>query len=198
MRWARERSGLDVAELAKKISVKPGRVIEWEKTGVISVAQVENLAKKTHTPLGFLYLSEPPDEPLPINDFRTQKDRPLSRPSPELLDTIYTMQLRQDWMRNDLIEQGEEPLDFVNSFSVSDDSKRVAEAMRTALGIKDGWAAKVPTRKEALRFLADQAEEAGVLVFGNSLVNNNTHRKLDPGRISGLCYGGRIRPSHLY
>lgn len=194
MRWARERSGLDVAELAKKTSVKPGRVIEWEKTGVISVAQVEKLAQKTHTPLGFLYLSEPPNEPLPINDFRTQKDLPLNRPSPELLDTIYTMQLRQDWMKNDLIEQGEEPLDFVNSFSVTNDSKRVAEAMRAALGIKGEWAAEAPTRQSALRSLADLAEEAGVLVFGNSLVNNNTRRKLDPEEFQGFAMADEYAP----
>lgn len=194
MRWARERAGLTVADLAGKFKVKPERVAEWEKTGFISVAQIEKLAQQTHTALGFLYLPEPPDEPLPINDFRTQKDRSPNRPSPELLDTIYTMQLRQDWMRSDLIEQGEEPLDFVKSFRVGDDSKRVAEAMRAALGIKGEWAAKVKTRQAALRSLADMAEEAGVLVFGNSLVNNNTHRKLDPDEFQGFAMADEYAP----
>ncbi len=194
MRWARERAGLDIADLAQKMSVKPGRVNEWEKTGVISVAQVEKLAQKTHAPLGFLYLPEPPDEPLPINDFRTQKDQPLKRPSPELLDTLYTMQLRQDWMRSDLIEQGAEPLDFVKSFSVGDDAKRVAEAMRAALGIEDEWAANVKTRQAALRRLADLAEEAGVLVFGNGIVNNSTNRKLDPGEFQGFAMTDEYAP----
>ena len=114
LRWARERAKLQPEELAQKMGVKlPDRVLKWEKDGAISVAQVDRLAKCTYTPLGFLYLEEPPDERLPITDFRTREGTPP--PSPDLLETVYLMQRRQAWMRDELIEDGAEPLDFVGA-----------------------------------------------------------------------------------
>lgn len=72
LRWARDRAGLSQEELAKKIPVSLARVTEWEETGKISIAQADKLAERTYTPLGYLYLSESPDESLPIRDFRTR------------------------------------------------------------------------------------------------------------------------------
>ena len=117
------------------------RVVEWEETGYISVAQVDRLAERTHTPLGLLYLSKPPEDKLPIPDFRTRHTQvaPL-RPSLDLFETVYAMQRRQDWMRDDLIEIGAEPLEFVGAYSREHDPVIVANAMRDVLGIVDNWA----------------------------------------------------------
>ena len=99
LRWARQRAGLGEDDLAKKMQVKLERVLEWERSGEISTAQVRRLAQRTYTPEGYLYLDQPADDSLPIADFRTIGDHPIARPSPNLLDTIYQMQRRQDWMR---------------------------------------------------------------------------------------------------
>src|SRR5215208_2067250 len=136
LRWARERSGLEVESLARKVGVKPERVQTWERSGQITLPQVDKLAHHTHTPLGYLYLPEPVDDRLPITDFRTTSDRPLHRPSPELLDTIQMMQRRQSWMRDELIEEGKEPLDFVGSVGLNTPPREVADAMRARLGLK--------------------------------------------------------------
>ena len=79
-----------------------------------TLKQLEDFAKATHTPFGVLFLPERPEEQLPIPDFRTVKQGPL-RPSPELLDTIYAMQRRRDWLREERIEGEAEPLGFVGS-----------------------------------------------------------------------------------
>src|SRR5262245_15746967 len=102
LRWARERAGLDQSALAKKVTGKPApeRVKQWEQTGVLTFAQVRKLAHATHTPEGFLYLNEPPEDRLPIPDFRTVSDEPVRPPSPDLLDTVHMMQRRQTWMRD--------------------------------------------------------------------------------------------------
>ncbi len=76
LQWARERAGFDASALAGKLNIKTERVEEWECSGKISIAQVERLARVTHTPQGFLYLTEPPEDSLPITDFRTGGDRP--------------------------------------------------------------------------------------------------------------------------
>jgi hypothetical protein len=48
------------------------KVVEWERSGAITLAQLRKLAQKTHTPLGYFFLQEPPDDSLPIADFRTK------------------------------------------------------------------------------------------------------------------------------
>ena len=187
LRWARERAGFNPSELAGKLHVKPERVLDWERSGEISMAQVGRLAHSTYTPEGYLFLDEPPDDSLPIADFRTVGDRLPTRPSPNLLDTVYQMQRRQDWMREELLIEEADPLEFPGTFNDSMDYEDVADGMREALNLEPGWASDNPTWGDALRFLRDRIEEAGVLVFINGIVGNNTHRRLDPDEFRGFA-----------
>ena len=187
LRWARERAGLNPSELAGKLQVKPERVLEWEQSGEISMAQVRRLSQRTHTPEGYLFLDEPADDSLPIADFRTVGDHPPVRPSPDLLDTIYQMQRRQDWMREELLIDEANPLEFVGAFRDNTDFEDVADGMREALALEPDWASVNPTWDAALRFLRNRIEEVGVLIFINGVVGNNTHRKLDPDEFRGFA-----------
>lgn len=194
LRWARERAGLSQEELAKKFPINVDRVTRWEETGKISIAQADKLAAKTYTPLGYLYLSEPPNESLPIRDFRTRGDSPPKRPSPDLLDTVYKMQRRQAWMRDNLIEDEEDPLPFIGAYSLGDRHTKVADAMRAALHLADGWAEQRPSWRNALSFLCDRLDEAGVMVVFNGVVGNNTSRKLDPNEFQGFALVDEYAP----
>ena len=194
LRWARERAGLTPEKLAEKFPVKPERVKEWEETGKISIAQADSLAAKTYTPLGYLYLSEPPEEQLPIHDFRTRHGDPPKRPSPNLLDTVYRMQRRQAWMREDLIEGEEDPLSFIGAYSLKNSHAEVAMAMRVALGLADDWAEARPSWRHALGFLRDRLEEVGVLVIFNGIVGNNTSRKLNRDEFQGFALVDEYAP----
>ncbi len=69
LRWARERAGYGPETLASQVGVRPDRVLEWERSGNISISQADRLARHTHTPFGFLYLRQPPEDDLPIPDF---------------------------------------------------------------------------------------------------------------------------------
>ena len=194
LRWARKRAGLIPAQLAKKMSVKPERVSDWERTGQISIAQADKLAAKTYTPLGYLYLTDPPDEPLPIRDFRTRGDDPPKRPSVNLLDTVYQMQRRQAWMRDDLIEGEADSIPFVGAYSLNDSHAEIAAAMRAALGLKAGWAEETSNWRDALRFLRNRLDEVGVLVVFNGVVGNNTYRKLAPTEFLGFALVDEYAP----
>src|SRR5713226_9236819 len=98
LRWALERSGRDEA-----IQRKFPQLSEWLSGETQpTLRQLEAFAKATSTPLGYLFLAQPPDERLPIPHFRTVRDRHPRRPSPDLLDTVQTMQRRQAWMREHL------------------------------------------------------------------------------------------------
>ena len=194
LQWARERVGLSPEDLAKKMPVKVERVTEWEQTGRISIAQADKLAAKTYTPLGYLYLLEPPDESLPIRDFRTRSGDAPKRPSVDLLDTVYLMQRRQAWMRDDLIEGGADPLEFVGAYSVDDSYTEIAAAMRDALGLAEDWAEAMPSWREALNFLRNRLDEAGILVVFNGVVGNNNSRTLDPQEFLGFALVDEYAP----
>ena len=194
LRWARERAGLQVEGLAKKLGIKPERVQEWEHTGQISMSQVSRLSRATYTAEGLLFLDEPPEEVLPIADLRTVGDKPVARPSPNLLETVYDMQRRQAWMRDELISDEVEPLPFVGSFTLLDRPESVAHAIKRTLALESDWAARESTWENALRRLRDCIEDAGILVAVNGVVGNNTSRKLDPDEFRGFALIDEFAP----
>jgi len=186
IRWARERSGITPDVLLKRFP----KLEQWEREELRpTLKQLENLAKKTLTPLGYFFLPEPPEDKLPIPDFRTVLDKTIKRPSPNLLETVQTMQRRQKWMREYLIEEGEKPLSFVSSASIKDDPKDVAADIRKVLDLAVDWARHHPTWTDALRNLRMVMERVGIMPVFNGVVGNNTHRKLDVNEFRGfiLC-----------
>ena len=191
IRWAIERSGRSVGTLAHYFP----RIEQWmSEQAHPTLRQLETLAKKTWTPLGYFFLSEPPEERLPIPDFRTARDQPIRRPSPNLIDTLHTMQRRQAWMRDYLIELGHERLTFIGSAKLSDDVHNVSLSIRRALGMDDGWASKIGTWADALGVLREAAEAIGILVVINGVVGNATRRKLNPAEFRGFVLSDVYAP----
>src|SRR4051794_39545845 len=96
LRWAIDRSNQSVAALRQRFP----KIAEWlNGEGEPTLRQLEELARATTTPLGMFFLDAPPNEKLPIPHFRTISDKQVSRPSADLIDTIQTIERRQDWMR---------------------------------------------------------------------------------------------------
>ena len=183
LRWARERAGLEPDDLTSRFP----RLQEWEAgTAKPTLRQLEAFADATAAPLGYMFLPEPPEEPLPIPDFRTLDERPVQRPSRNLLDTIFDLQRRQAWLRDERIEEGQSPLPFVASATAEAVPARIASLMRRTLGVTAGRADLHGTWSDALRALRDRAELAGIIVVINGVVGNNTHRKLDPDEFRGF------------
>ncbi|HCO22925.1 MAG: DNA-binding protein [Gimesia sp.] len=151
--------------------------------------QLEKFASKTKAPFGYLLLNEPPKEEISIPDYRTPADTVVDNPSPNLIDTIQAMEFRQDWMREFLIERGEEKLPFIGVAQELKHVQYLANEIRKTLSLEIDWVKKWSTSDDALRNLVTAIENIGVLVFRNSIVENNTNRKLDPQEFRGfvLC-----------
>ncbi len=187
--WARERSGLGVDDLTHKFP-KPA---EWESgEWAPTLKQLEDFAQATHTPVGFLFLPEPPEEQVPIPDYRTIGDAGVRRPSPDLLETIFACQQRQEWYRDFAQVTREDPVDFVGSLTTSVPVVEAAEQITATLQFDPGE--RGHTWSDALRTLVDHADELGVLVMVSGVVGANTHRKLDPDEFRGFSLVDRLAP----
>ena len=159
-----------------------------------TLKQIEQFAKATHTPVGYLFLSEPPVEHIPIPDFRTIAGARLDRPSADLLDTLYICQQRQEWYRDFARAEGEEPLPFVGSSELTSDIEGTAARMRAALGFDVEERRQMSTWTDALRHFIDQADRLGVLVMVSGVVGSNNRRKLDPTEFRGFALSDDLAP----
>ena len=181
-RWALDRAGLDREAAAERF---PG-LGDWESGDRRpTFKQLEAFAARTYTPIGFFFLSVPPEEELPIPDFRTIGDRPVGRPSANLLDTVYQCQQRQDWYREHALRNGFDSVEVVGSLTPASPIATAARTMTDALGFSVGD--RGSSWSEALARLRDQAEALGVLVMISGIVGSNTHRKLDPREFRGFA-----------
>lgn len=191
LRWARERAGLEEGDLAKRIPQLP----EWERgERQPTLKQLEGFAKATHTPVGFLFLPTPPVERVPIPDFRTVANKRVQQPSPDLLETLYLCQQRQEWYREFARSIGEQPLSFTRSVRAGADIVATATHMRHALGFDLDERRNLPTWAEALRRFIAQADALGVLVMVNGVVGSNNRRKLDPQEFRGFALADDLAP----
>ena len=191
LEWARGRVGMSVADLSKRFP----KYELWEQEEVYpTMKQLESLSAITRTPLGYFFLESPPEDVLPIPDLRTIGDERIDRPSPDLLETVETMQLRQAWMTEFLIEEGATPLPFVSRTPITKNPVEAAIDMRNTLGLADGWAKTVSLWSDALRLLRESMEDAGILIVINGVVGNNTHRKLDVEEFRGFALVDQYAP----
>lgn len=189
--WAMERAGVSADLLESRFP----KLHEW-LTGELAptLKQLEAFAAATHTAIGLLFLPQPPEEPLPIPDFRTLPQARLSRPSASLLDTIYLCQQRQAWYRDHQRLYGVEPLAFVGSTSVANEVADIAAGIARTIGFDVDERKQLSNWSEALRRLIAQIEEAGVLVMVSGVVGSNTHRSLVVEEFRGFALADTLAP----
>jgi Zn-dependent peptidase ImmA (M78 family)/DNA-binding XRE family transcriptional regulator len=178
LQWARQRASLTTEDFAQRLHVRPQRVEEWENTGELTLKQLEDVARVSYTPIGYLFLSEPPVEKLPIPDFRTVGGQEMLQPSPNLLDAIHQCQRRQNWYRDYQIAMGAESLFFLGRTKTTDSVAETANNIRKVIAIETGARARARTWEEALSEMMNQVEDAGILVMKSGVVGNNPHRPL--------------------
>ena len=127
------------------------------------------------------------------NDYSvTVGDRPVDRPSGNLLDTIYQCQQRQDWYRDYVRSSGMSELEWVASLQPDTPPEDAAQRIRSALSFNVQQ--RGADYQEAFTVLRQRAEELGVMVMVNGVVGSNTHRKLDPKEFRGFALVDQFAP----
>ncbi len=191
LRWARERAGRTVQDLAAPFP----KLDRWERGEERpTLKQVERFAKAVYAPVGYLFLPEPPVENVPIPDFRTVGNEYVGHPSPDLLDTVYICQQRQEWYRDFARSVGEEPHSFVGSARVANNVETTAALIRHALGFDLDERRQMPTWTDALRHFIEQADALGILVMCSGVVLNNNRRHLNPEEFRGFAMADELAP----
>jgi len=124
--------------------------------------QIEDISRLTHIPLGYFFLKTPPVEQFPILEYRTVDSATVKHPSRELVDTIHHMENIQTWMRDYLIESGNDSLMFVGSLKHERDVQKIMDAIRDYVGLDVLWQKNVRIGEDAFHYLRNKFEK---LVF---------------------------------
>ncbi|MEO0511671.1 MAG: ImmA/IrrE family metallo-endopeptidase [Planctomycetota bacterium] len=193
LEWACERAGYSVdsfVEKHPKVKLK-----EWiSEEAQPTLKQLESFANTTRASIGYFFLPEPPTETVPIPDFRTIAGQGIARPSPDLLDTIYICQHRQEWFREYARSAQEPAVAYIDSVDRRRKPEAVANIIRDALGFSLDERRRLGTWTDALRRFIEQAEDIGVLVMVNGVVGSNNNRKLDPDEFRGFALSDPVAP----
>jgi len=104
------------------------------------------------------------------------------------------MERRQGWMRDYLLKQNADPLNYVNSVRVEEEPERIAEKIRCVLGLTETWASEYPNWNTALQHLRQKIETAGIILFVNGVVGNHTGRKLEVSEFRGFVLVDEYAP----
>lgn len=190
--WARERAGFAVSDIAEKMKIKQDKVLAWEAgEKKPTFRQAQAFADKTFIPFGYLFLSEPPRETLPIPDLRTVGDHPIGSFSLALKDTIHATIERTDWYHEYRLEQGLPALEWIGQLTLGNLEEAVA-AVRALLS--EQTTTRPAQFHQYFAQLVERMEALGILVMRNSVVGNNTSRPLDPQEFRGFAVADTHAP----
>ena len=189
LNWAIVRAGYNVQTFTEK-HPKFKKIILGEKSPTLK--QLEDFSKKVYVPFGYLFLSEPPKESLPIPFFRSELvDEPIGI---NVYDTILLLQQRQNWLKDYLLDNNFQKLSFVGKYKNENNINLIVDDIRTTLNLKENWAANFKTWEEALIHLTNTIEGLGIISIFNGIVENNTHRTIPVSECRGFVLVDEIAP----
>ncbi len=164
--WAREQSGYAPEPVAKRLSIKPERLLAWERGDLKpTVRQAEELARFYQRPFGVFFLPQPPTLPPLSAEYRRLPGVDPGVESPELRLALRVMSQRREIALELLEELGGVITEFNTAAHLTENANEVGRRLRDKLGVtiqeqlawKEDW--------EAWRRWREAVESAGVLVF---------------------------------
>ena len=164
--WARQESGYPPEPVAKRLNVKPERLLAWERGDLKpTVRQAQDLAKFYRRPFGVFFLPQPPALPPLAAEYRRLPGVRPGVESPEFRLALRVMSQRREVALELSEELGVRVEDFNFTAHLSESTAAVGARLREALGITAdeqlGWTSDW----QAWRRWREAVETAGVLVF---------------------------------
>ncbi len=188
LKWAISRKDISETDLAQKVKVKPEKIVDWRNgLSYPTFNQAKQVAQKLSIPFGYLFMSEIPDERIPIPDLRRIDIKHTKPISPDFLDVMNDALRKQYWYKENLIKEGAGNLEFVGKFNINSNTQKVADDIALIFGINENARRNVTSWSDYLKNLVELVEERGIIVLRSGVVNGNTHRSLDVDEFRGFA-----------
>jgi Zn-dependent peptidase ImmA (M78 family) len=161
----------------------------------LTPTQAEKFARLVNVPFGFLFFDKPPaGRPASIADLRSLQDRePLGQ---EFFDVHDDIVYKQAWYSDYLQNMAATPVSFLGRFSGSQVSAvELADDMQATLKLSVESMRATSNVDELYALIVAQSEAAGVLVFKNGVVGNNTRRPLQVSQFRGFAVTDTYAPA---
>ena len=151
--------------------------------------QIEKISKLIKIPVGLLSLEKPVDVNTQRLSFRTHKSQEITDMSPELRDTIIEMQEKQAFLQNQI----DENLNLTNNRIIrTTNHLTIADYIRNKLNIPINHLSE--SKDAPIRYFRDKISSAGVFIFFNGKIRDNTHRPLNSNEFRGFSLNSPSAP----
>ena len=190
LRWARERAGYSIEEVAHRRRVPPERVKEWEAGKSFPTwKQLKQLAfKDYHRGTVFFLFKDPPEEKTVAERFHRLPAEMLEDLHPDTLYAVRQARYRQDDLAELLGPDGPGErfiLRDLRGYADAGNPRQLAMVVREYLGIDPDDPEGVSNLAYSFEDFRSLIEDAGVWVFKRSF------RQKD---VAGLCLGDEVYP----
>ena len=187
--WAIERAGYDVAVYLEN---HPDVDAWYKQEKKPTETQLEKFTQNVHIPYGYMFLNQPTQEVVPIPMFRgTSGNGGFNL---NVYDTIMTLQRRQDWLSDYLIDNEYDTCTCVGIISLQASIADTVSALRHLLQLDEDWAFYVKDSSSAVNRLTERIEELGIAVSFNSGVENNVKREIPVEECRGFALVNEVAP----
>ena len=194
LRWAADRADVEPEALSKSLRQSITTIESWlDGSAAPTFPQAQKLAKRLRVPFGYLFLTDPPAEELPLPDFRRAPGGRTAKASVDLLDVIADALRHQDWYRDFRLDAEEPPIPFVSRFSIETPTSEVAADITRSLDF-DSEVRSETRRDDFLRAFVRQVERLGILVMRNGIVRQATNRTLRVEEFRGFSIADPMAP----
>ena len=187
--WARTSAGFTEDAAAKKLNVKPERLLAWESEAnnlFPTIKQLRNMARVYKRPLAVFYLQEVPLEFQVMRDFRRLPGTGLRFYSPELTLEIRSAQQRRELALELFQDIDDLPGKFDLSASIDEDPEAIGERIRRTLEITHDLQRKWRDPRVGFNTWRERIEALGVLVFQMTSVERD--------EVSGFVFHEALLP----
>lgn len=189
--WARTSASMSLEEAARAAGVTEEKLVAWEAgSDTPSIPQLKKLANTYKRPMSVMFLPEPPQDFMPLKDFRHLPDVGARVLSPKLAFEIRAAQERRDIALEILEDLDEPPPQFEVTAHLTDEPEVAAARLRERLGVGVATQNRWRDPNKAFRAWRDAIENAGVLVFALS----GAHHQIPLAEVRGFAIADRPLP----